>query len=181
MTITKPLTFYAGDQPQLTDSYSNLLKVACATDEGELLYFSSTESLIKRDACIHAVVDENDKVLSACSTTQREGTSFFDLTGMITDPEARGHGYGADVVEKAIMSSQARGAEWLFLVVRVWHGKVCFCPDRLYRRLGFHATGHFHFSKITDHEMCRHLTPDHHGGYLSLEYVREIPAMQEVG
>lgn len=63
--------------------------------------------------------------------------SVRDVVGLWTDPSARGHGVGAELVSALIETARARGASGLRLMVT----RVNEPAIRLYRRFGFSETG----------------------------------------
>jgi GNAT superfamily N-acetyltransferase len=69
--------------------------------------------------------------------TGRAENGRFDLFGMFVEPEARGRGVGAALVEAVIAWARARGAAWLHLgVTSTNHAAMA-----LYERCGFRPTG----------------------------------------
>ncbi|WP_299140200.1 GNAT family N-acetyltransferase [uncultured Tateyamaria sp.] len=179
MTTFSTLTTRARMRPKIAEAYASVLQELCKTEAAENLYNTTAQDLIDANAWIHAVLDSNGQLVSACTTASRGEGNAFDLCGVVTDPRFVRKGLATRAIEEAVQSVRDRGGEWVFLVVRVWHGVVSPGPDRLYRGLGWHPTGHFCFSTITDAQKCRHLTADYNGGYVSLEYVRELPAERE--
>jgi GNAT superfamily N-acetyltransferase len=99
------------------------------------------------------VAEEGDRLVGLVTGSVEAGR--FDLFGMFVEPEARGRGVGAALVEAVIAWARARGATILYLgVTSTNHSAIA-----LYERCGFRPTGTRrpleHTPTLTELEMVR--------------------------
>lgn len=126
-------------RPAVNEDIPSLVTLENRCFEFDKLNAAQFRRFINSHTALMLVIENEHGIIACALTLFRKGSSFTRLYSIAVDPEQRGNGYAADLLDALEKSVQQRGCDEVRLEVRYNNPQAI----QLYKRFGYIPCGEY--------------------------------------